>query len=145
MKGGTITFYGACPMSIVDLFAEGEGFFTFELGQIIFEKGDPSDYMYAIVDGEVEILFDGKILDTIGKGAVFGEMALIEDAPRSATAKAKSDCTVAQVDKGRFHKLIQQNPAFALEVMKIMSERLRRMMEIKAGAFPPKKDSQEPA
>ena len=118
-------------MALINLFLNSQDFFTFEEGQIIFERGDNSDFMYGIMDGEGEIRVGNKLLDTISDGRVFGEMALIDKGPRSATAVAKSECRVVQVDEEGFHKLIAENPGFALDVMKIMSERLRRQIELK--------------
>jgi CRP-like cAMP-binding protein len=58
---------------------------------------------------------------------VFGEMALIDDAPRTASAVAKSDCRVLRIDARRFQSLVQKTPDFALQIMAVMAERLRRM------------------
>jgi len=59
-------------------------------------------------------------------------MALIDHGPRSATAIAKTDCRVVQVDALGFYKLVAKDPGFALEVMKIMSTRLRRQLDHQA-------------
>jgi CRP-like cAMP-binding protein len=63
------------------------------------------------------------------KGGIFGEMSLIDDKPRSATARARTDCELVPIDEGRFLELVHQKPGFALEVMKVMAERLRSMDE----------------
>ena len=81
--------------------------------------------------GQVQILYNAKVLDTISVGDVFGEMALIDDAPRSATAKARTHCMVAQISQHRFHQLVKDQPEFALEVMKIMADRQRKLIEEK--------------
>jgi len=119
-------------MAIINLFLRSPDYFTFEAGQVIFERGDPSDYMYGIMSGEVEIRIGDRLLETIGDGSVFGEMALIDDEPRSATAVAKSDCRVVQVSAPAFHELIALHPDFALDVMKLMAYRLRRQMGLGA-------------
>ena len=118
-------------MAVINLFLESRNFFTLEAGQVIFERGDHSDFMYGIVDGKVEIRVGDRLLETIGDGAVFGEMSLIDHEPRSATAVAKTECRVVQVDAAGFYKLIAENPAFALDVMRTMSTRLRRQLEHK--------------
>ena len=59
-------------------------------------------------------------------GGVFGEMAIIDQEPRSATAKAKSNCKLALVNQKRFTLLVQQTPFFALQIMHILADRLRR-------------------
>src|SRR5512139_1971732 len=98
----------------------------FKAGQTIFDIGDRAEMMYIVVEGEVEIRYQGRVLQVVGKQDVFGEMALIDDSPRSAAAVAKTDCRLAGIDRERFLILVEKNPDFALEVMQIMAERLRR-------------------
>ena len=57
---------------------------------------------------------------------MLGEMALIDNSPRSATVKAKTDCTLAVINQKRFMTLIQQTPYFAIQVMSVLADRLRR-------------------
>ena len=85
--------------------------------------------MYVVIEGEVEIRAKEKTIVTTGAGGIFGEMALIDDAPRSASAVAKTACKVVPIDKRRFNFLIQQTPFFALSVMRIMSDRLRQKLQ----------------
>lgn len=70
-----------------------------------------------------------RVVDTVGPGGILGEMALIDRNPRSATAVAKTDCQLARVDETRFKFLSQQTPYFALEVMRMLAQRLRHMDE----------------
>jgi CRP-like cAMP-binding protein len=118
-------------MANFNRFVQSKRFFTFEAGQVIFERGDASDFMYGIVTGDVDIRLGDRLLETISAGSVFGEMALIDDEPRSATAVAKTECRVVQVDAPGFHELIILHPEFALEVMKLMTHRLRRQIDAK--------------
>ncbi|HLF29161.1 MAG TPA: cyclic nucleotide-binding domain-containing protein [Anaerolineae bacterium] len=115
-------------MSTIGLFRNTEDALTFEAGQTIFEEGQPGDSMYAIVEGEVDILLGEKVIDTGSAGGIIGEMALIDSSPRSATARAKTACKLAPIDQRRFTFLVQQTPFFAIEVMRIMADRLRRLM-----------------
>ena len=85
--------------------------------------------MFAVIDGSVEIIIKGKVVEKIEAGGVFGEMALIESRPRVATALVKTDAKLVPVDHRRFEFLVQQNPFFALQLMTIMAGRLRRMDE----------------
>jgi CRP-like cAMP-binding protein len=98
----------------------------FTAGQIIFQTDDVADGMYAVLGGEVDILIDDSVRERIEAGGIFGELALLDDLPRSATAVARTDCTVAVVNARRFQALVQQTPYFALQVMQVMAERLRR-------------------
>jgi CRP-like cAMP-binding protein len=82
--------------------------------------------MYAVLDGEVEIKANDKVLETVTKDGVFGEMGLIDRAPRTASAVAKTNGRLATVTDKRFTVLVSQNPRFALELMQLLSERIRR-------------------
>jgi CRP-like cAMP-binding protein len=103
---------------------------SFPTGTKIFETGSRGEVMYAVQQGEVEIWREDRLLETVSPGGIFGEMALIDDQPRSATAIAKTDCKLVVVDKKRFNFLVQQTPFFALSVMQILALRLRRGLEV---------------
>ena len=94
-------------------------------GETLFEQGEMGTAMYVVTEGEVEILRGPVVLETARPGSVIGEMALIDHAPRSAAAVAKTNCKLVVVDQRRFEFLVQQTPYFALEVMQLMAERLR--------------------
>lgn len=81
--------------------------------------------MYAITEGDVEIFIKGKLEDTIGPGTTLGELGLIDGGPRTATAVAKTDCRLVPIDETHFNFLVQNTPNFALQVMRLMAERLR--------------------
>jgi len=115
-------------MATVDIFrAEDADLASFSAGQSIFREGDEGNLMYVVHEGEVELRVKGQLVDTLGPGGVLGEMALIEHAPRTATATAKTRCTLVPISERRFTFMVQQTPHFALQIMKVMAERLRRM------------------
>lgn len=105
---------------------ETEGL-SYPAGCTIFSRGEPGDAMYAVLEGEVELRISDSIVETLGPGEPFGEMALIDRTPRVATATAKTECTLAAISEKRFLFLVQQTPHFSLQVMRVMTERLRRM------------------
>ena len=112
-------------MDMRGLFRGTEDARHFQAGATICVEGEPGDVMYVILDGEVEIRVGGRFLTTIGPGEIFGEMALIDSTARSATVVAKSDCRLAPVDEQRFLFLVQHAPYFALNVMRVLADRLR--------------------
>lgn len=112
----------------INLFRSEKETVTYAAGQTIFSAGDPGELMYVVQEGEVAIYLDNRLIDTHGPGAIFGEMALIDAGPRSATAVASTDCKVVPISLQRFEFLVQQTPRFATNVMKVMVERLRRRM-----------------
>ena len=79
-------------MTTIDLFNNAKDFVIIPAGQVIFAQGGVADQMYAIIEGEVEILINGKLLETTAAGGIVGEMALIDSSHRSATAIAKTEC-----------------------------------------------------
>jgi CRP/FNR family cyclic AMP-dependent transcriptional regulator len=112
----------------IDLFRNADQVEAFAAGRHIFEEGEEGGgRMYGVKAGEVEILVRGAVVEVVGPGGIFGEMSLIDSSRRSATAIAKTDCVVVPVDAKRFNFLVQQTPLFALQVMRIMADRLRRM------------------
>lgn len=115
-------------MEPTPLFDRPDDTVRFEPGATIFRKGDPPDVMYIVLEGTVAIGTDDAVLDRIEAGGLFGEMALIDDAPRSASARAETHVALAPVDKDRFHELVARTPHFAVQVMRVMAERLRRLM-----------------
>jgi CRP/FNR family transcriptional regulator, cyclic AMP receptor protein len=98
---------------------------SFAAGEVIFRQGDPASEMYVVESGEVEIRLDGRLIDTLGSKTIFGEMALVDSAPRSATAKALTDVTLVPVSEKQFLFLVAQTPHFALNVMRVLAGRLR--------------------
>jgi CRP/FNR family cyclic AMP-dependent transcriptional regulator len=117
-------------MTSIDVFKKETNFLLFEANQVIFEVGQHGDCMYAIIEGQVEVSVNGHVLDVVGPGSIVGEMALIDAGPRSATARAQTACKLVQVDQKRFSFLVQQTPFFAIQVMRIMSERLRHTSSV---------------
>ena len=98
---------------------------AFKAGELIFREGDPASEMYVIEVGQVEIQSGNRVLDTLGSRSIFGEMALVDGAPRSATAKALTDVSVVPVSEKQFLFLVSQTPYFALNVMRVLAGRLR--------------------
>ena len=76
------------------MLAGSDEFNSYTAGQAIFQQGDAGDCMYCVKEGFVEIVAGGKVLETLESGHIFGEMALVDKQPRSATARAKTDCQV---------------------------------------------------
>lgn len=95
-------------------------------GDVIFRSGDPAECMYVVAEGEVEIVVADQPVDVLGRESIFGEMALIGKEPRSATARARTDCRLVEIAEKRFLYLVQNTPHFAIEVMRVLAQRLRR-------------------
>lgn len=113
-------------MSVFDLLKRERDVRSFPACEVIFAEGQLGDCMFVVLEGEVEIRKGTRILETVGAAGVFGEMALIDHEPRSAAAVAKTDCRVVAVGEKRFTLLVQQMPYFALQIMHVLADRLRR-------------------
>jgi CRP/FNR family transcriptional regulator, cyclic AMP receptor protein len=99
---------------------------SFATGDTIFSEGERGDEFFVIVRGKVEIRSGDRRLETLGPKSIFGEMALIDDSPRSATVVALTDVTVAPIKERQFLFLVKHMPMFALKVMRVLAKRLRR-------------------
>ena len=107
--------------------ASEAGLLHFAAGKTVFTEGDPGDAVYVVLEGKVELRVRGRLVETVGPGGIIGEMALIEHAPRVATATAREDSNLLPISEQRFMTMIQKTPHFALQIMKVMAARLRRM------------------
>ena len=119
-------------MNPAELFRQETNTLQLAPGDFLFREGDSGENMYVLLEGEIEILLGDFVLETVGQGALIGEMALIHDSPRTATAVAKAPCRLAEINRRRFHFLVQQTPHFATHVMKTLADRLRHMNAVAA-------------
>ena len=101
----------------------------FEPDQRIFTQDDEGAAMYVVRSGKVAIMAGGAVLESIGPNGIFGEIALIDGSPRSATAVAREPTEVAVIDERAFLYLVERNPGFALDLLRRLATRLRRMNE----------------
>ena len=95
-------------------------------GTTIFQEGERGTSMFAIKRGRVAIMVDGVTVDTLAEDELFGEMALLEQATRSASAVTLEETELVEIDQAQFYLFVRQNPHFALQLMQLLSERLRR-------------------
>ncbi len=113
-------------MIFFDLFRHDPEIISLNSGEVLFHKGDVGETMYVLIEGKAEISIDGVFFELIESGSFVGEMAVIDGSPRYATVAAQTNCKFVVVNKQRFQFLIDETPGFAIEVMKVMSSRLKR-------------------
>src|SRR5277367_1675436 len=95
-------------------------------GDIIFREGDEARELFVIKRGEVRIQIGNRTAAELSADSIFGEMALIDSEPRSATAVAVSDVELVPISEKQFLFLVSQTPYFALKVMRTLAQRLRK-------------------
>ena len=102
---------------------------TLTAGEYLFEEGDNAQYGYVVKSGQIEIVktsVTGEIvLAELGPGSLFGEMALIDGSPRSASARASIDSSVTEIRSDTFNHLIRNDPDTAVRLMKALAGQLR--------------------
>jgi CRP/FNR family transcriptional regulator, cyclic AMP receptor protein len=98
---------------------------SFKAGDTIFLEGDNALDLFVIKSGQVRIQIGNKTVAELAPDTIFGEMALIDDEPRSATAIAVTEVELVSVSEKQFLFLVSQTPYFALKVMRVLAQRLR--------------------
>ncbi len=104
----------------------------FHDGAKIMKEGNPGTTMYVVFEGEVAVAVGRRIVEKVGPGGVFGEMALVDQLPRAASAVARSDCALLSMNREQLISLVKSNPAVAMSMMRAVAERLRYMNSILA-------------
>jgi signal transduction histidine kinase len=104
---------------------------SYQKGEIIFKEGSPADKFYIVLEGAVEVWKDYSdlrkdLLAVHGRGHLFGEMALIDELPRSATLVTKEFSRLAYIDQPDFQRIFQENPAISRSIMRSVSSMVRR-------------------
>lgn len=100
---------------------------TYSPGEVIIREGSPGDSMFAILAGIVELTVKDRLVDMLEPGEVFGEMAMLDGKPRSASATATTACRVIRVDREGFDRLAAGRPDFVVFLLRTMSDRIRRL------------------
>jgi CRP/FNR family cyclic AMP-dependent transcriptional regulator len=101
---------------------------SFAEGGVVFIKGDPGDNAYVVASGLIEIRESGRVIERMGPGELFGEMAVIDSEPRSASAVAVGNTELVVIDRAEFERRLREEPDFAIKIMRLMARRLRATM-----------------
>ena len=97
----------------------------FKAGDVIFREGDEATELFVIKSGQVRVQIGNRTVTELAADSIFGEMALIDSEPRSATVVAITDTELVPVSEKQFLFLVSQTPFFALRVMRVLAQRLR--------------------
>jgi CRP-like cAMP-binding protein len=99
---------------------------TLPKNTIIMREGESGDSMYVVLSGKVSVAIQGTLVEHVGAGGMFGEMALVNDSPRAATAIALTDVRLLPISRYDFMNLVKSHPAFAVSLLKAVAARLAR-------------------
>jgi CRP/FNR family transcriptional regulator, cyclic AMP receptor protein len=96
-----------------------------EKGKVIMVAGQTGALMYVVLEGRVAISIRGAVVQYVGPGGVFGEMALIDQSPRAANASAETDCVLLGINRNVFLNLVKTDPTFGASLLQAVAERVR--------------------
>jgi CRP-like cAMP-binding protein len=97
----------------------------YDRGKVIMVAGQTGALMYVVLEGRVAISIRGAVVERVGPGGVFGEMALVDQSPRSANAAAETDCALLAINRAVFLNLVKSDPTFGISLLGSMAERVR--------------------
>ncbi len=100
---------------------------VFYAGETVFKEGEQGERAYLIQEGQVQIIKNGITLATLGKGELFGEMALVDDQPRMATARASADAAVVIINRDTFREKLSKADPFLRGLLNIFVRNIRNL------------------
>lgn len=98
-------------------------------GDIILREGEETDDAYIILEGEIEVTKKNKHLATLRENSIFGEIAMVDSRPRTATCTAKTDVTLGQVTRQNYKQLLKHRPEAINPLLRIVADRMRNLTE----------------
>jgi CRP-like cAMP-binding protein len=96
-------------------------------GGVVFNKGDAGECMYIVQSGAIDMMIGDKVIESIGPNEALGFMSMVDDKPRSSTARAREACELSLIDARTFRFMVDEVPNFAAYIMGAMARRIRGM------------------
>lgn len=123
-------FFADLPAEVIGDLSQYASLITAEPDEVLFDEGDPGNHLYWIVDGSVRFTTVGRsgrmaTLNILETGAMFGEIALLDDGPRTATARAMTPGLLIVVARDQMYAYLRRQPEFALAFIRLLCDRLR--------------------
>lgn len=100
---------------------------TYPAGRMVMKEGEAGLSMYVVIHGQVAVSIKGVVVERVRAGGVFGEMALVDQSPRAASAAAEEESLLLAIGRNDFMTLVKTRPVFAVSLLKAIAERLRHM------------------
>ncbi len=101
----------------------------FPAGKVIMSAGAVGAFMYVVLDGRVAISVANSVIERVGSGGVFGEMALVDRSARAASAVAETDCKLLAINRNDFLSLVKANPEFGASLLKSIAVRMQQLAQ----------------
>ena len=101
----------------------------FPAGKVIMSAGAVGAFMYVVLEGRVAISVGGSVVERVGSGGIFGEMALVDRSARAASATAESDCKLLAINRTDFLSLVKTKPAFGASLLKSIAVRMQQLVQ----------------
>jgi CRP/FNR family transcriptional regulator, cyclic AMP receptor protein len=109
-------------------FAKGAGATVrVSAGGIVFSKGEAGDCMYIVRSGTIDMVIGDTVVETIGPNEALGFMSMIDEKPRSSTARAREQCELSLIDQRTFRFMVDEVPNFSTYIMRVLARRIRGM------------------
>jgi len=102
---------------------------VFPAGKVIMSAGAVGAFMYVVLEGRVGILVDGNVVERVGPGGIFGEMALVDRSARAASAAAETSCRLLAINRTDFINLVKAKPAFGASLLKSIAVRMQQLAQ----------------
>jgi CRP/FNR family transcriptional regulator, cyclic AMP receptor protein len=116
------------PAELIEAWQKNGESARYQAGEVIFQAGDQGSTLYGILEGSVDLQRDGRTVETLTAGDAFGEGAIVQpNHQRFTTAIARTDCTLATLNRERFLFALQSSPVFAIDIIRSLSNRLRHL------------------
>jgi CRP/FNR family transcriptional regulator, cyclic AMP receptor protein len=132
-----IPLFGSLPLDTLLALSRVLATESYLAGETVFAEDSPGRCLYLVRSGLLEVRKGRRLLTHLGPGAYVGEMALIDDAPRSASVVAAEECTLLRLDRAAFEDLTEDYPAMLRELCRLLAANLREANRQLAGSTPP--------
>ena len=104
-----------------------------QAGDVILKEGEESTDAYIILKGQVDVIKNNEIIETLQENSLFGEIGLVDQRPRTATCVAKTTCTLGTVTREHFTTLLKNRPKAVIPILKLVAERMRSLLSFVEG------------
>jgi CRP/FNR family cyclic AMP-dependent transcriptional regulator len=131
LLGGVPLFAGVSAAGIEELGAIADEV-EVRAGTVLTHEGAREGFFFIVVEGTVRIEREGRVVNTIGPGEFFGEIALLDGGPRTATAVAETPCRLLSMTYQMFHELLDASPEIRAAILEAVGRRLRELDELAA-------------